>query len=81
MALAVQIGVAAVLVTAMLYAAACARRAMREARAVREDIRRLHGALEVLALLVVQRSEASSAAAPVDVNGVEPTNDDKPSGE
>lgn len=76
MAQAAQIGVAAVLVLAVLCAAAYARKAMLEARAAREDIRRLQGALEVLALLVVQRFEASPAATPVDVNPVEPGNED-----
>jgi hypothetical protein len=68
---AVQIGVAILLLMTTLYAAACARKAMGEARAGREDTRRLHGALEVLALLLIQRTEAPTAAAPVDVDPVE----------
>jgi hypothetical protein len=70
---AAQIAVAAVLVVAMLYTTACARKALREARAVREDIQRLLGALEFVALLVVERSGASSTATPVDVEAVEPS--------
>jgi hypothetical protein len=77
-ALAAQIGVAAVLVLA-LYIAACARAVKRDVRAGREDIQRLHGALEVLALLVMQRAEPPSTAAPVDVGPVEQSSqDDEP---
>lgn len=77
-ALAAEIGVAAVLVVA-LYIAACVRAVKRDVRAEREDIRRLHGSLDVLLRLVIQRAEPPSTATPVDVDPIEQSSqDDEP---